>query len=936
MNARSIKQRNKLEEIESIIELLGGADILVITETWLKPGMEEFFNIPGFNAEHLCRPEKRGGGLGIYLKNNIDYERVSEAQNVHEIMKIKIIHRNTAMHIIGLYNPPDNTLDNFHDGLLNKVKISDPNTLIIGDFNINALSNSLDSILNLATLESCGYALCNKLPTRITLNNQGTLIDNTFANFYNREIHISNIISDLSDHNLLVIRTKWKNDDRSNIEATPKSSRVDYQKMLRYCKLNKFSSDSTDVDEFLDEFLNFISKGKDEASYTPTPSRNKKKLPDSPWKDAEYLALANRKNQLYAQFKLHCNNTRIEEDYKACRNALLFMRRKKRSTYYADKLGKGQDLNKNIWKVAKELLSNSPLGRNNSIKLTLDGKQCETEEIPSVFNNYFSQVVPKLMEKRGHVQQAEPDETLINLRQTERSTPFHPTTTDEIKLYIKKLKNKNNKTSDEISSKLLKDASEELSPIISNLINLSFAQKKVPRKVKIARVIPVFKNGSKDDCSNYRPISVLPPISKIMEMAVRARLLNFLELSKFFMPQQYGFRANTNTETAAADMVIKLQDSLDKNMVATGVFVDLAKAFDTISHPLLIYKLRKAGIHEDIVLWLKSYLEERYQYTDVNGIESDQLLINFGVPQGSILGPLLFIMFINDIQELKLHGSITLFADDTSLFYFGNDLKLLEIQMEEDLNTLTDWLRKSQLFMNLSKTVYMIFSKPSKRSDAELNIKIGKEKINRVDNVKFLGLVIDETLKWEHHINYITKKIGSLSGVLYRLRSILPKDNLKSIYYGLIQSNLAYMSLIWGTATNTRLNPLQRLQNRIIKQIFGLDFRHPSRSLYSDLQLLTIRSLTSQAAATFAYLVTNNKRISQSVFQQSYQIHNYNTRNQDKLRPTPSNSTRYGLLALNNYCIHIFNSLPDDIRKEGDTKKFKIKLKNYLLLNPLL
>ena len=381
---------------------------------------------------------------------------------------------------------------------------------------------------------------------------------------------------------------------------------------------------------------------------------------------------------------------------------------------------------------------------------------------------------------------------------------------------------------------------------------------------------------------------------------------------------------------------MKIQDALDKNVLATGIFVDLAKAFDTISHHLLVRKLKKTGLHEDSIRWLKSYLEERYQYTQVNGLDSDLEPIKYGVPQGSILGPLLFIMFINDIQELKLHGTITLFADDTSLFYFGKDLQLLKAQMEEDLCTLIGWLRKSQLFINLQKTVYMIFCKPSQRSEIDLNIKIGEKSINRVDCVKFLGLIIDETLSWEHHIHHIAKKIGSISGVLYRLRNILSKDALKTIYYGLIQSNLTYMSLIWGTATCSRLNPLQRLQNRIVKQIFGLDFRYPSRNLYIDLQLMPIRSLVNQSATTFAYLILNKRRISQSTFHQNFEFHSHNTRNQDKLRPAISSSTRYGLLSIKNHCIHVYNSLPDVIRKEDDTMKFKRKLKNLLLQDPLL
>ncbi|KAE8738427.1 hypothetical protein FOCC_FOCC016091 [Frankliniella occidentalis] len=230
----------------------------------------------------------------------------------------------------------------------------------------------------------------------------------------------------------------------------------------------------------------------------------------------------------------------------------------------------------------------------------------------------------------------------------------------------------------------------------------------------------------------------------------------------------------------------------------------------------------------------------------------------------------------------------------------------------------------------------MIFSKPSQKSDIDLEIQIDGEKIDRVDHTKFLGLIIDETLCWEHHISSIIKKISSIGGVLYRLRNILHKEALKSIYYGLIQSNLSYMSLIWGTATNSRLNPLQIVQNRIIKQIFGLHYRHHSLDLYSSLDIMPIRNLINQSSATFAYRIINKKRNSQTKFHFNHEFHSHNTRNNDKLRPSISNSTRYGLLSVKSSSIQNYNNLPEDTRTETKTSKFKTKLKKLMLQKPLL
>ncbi|KAK3925041.1 Beta-glucosidase 31 [Frankliniella fusca] len=247
--------------------------------------------------------------------------------------------------------------------------------------------------------------------------------------------------------------------------------------------------------------------------------------------------------------------------------------------------------------------------------------------------------------------------------------------------------------------------------------------------------------------------------------------------------------------------------------------------------------------------------------------------------------------------------------------------------MEDDFQSLSAWLSKNQLFMNYKKTTYMIFTKPSQRNNIDLELKINNEKILRVSSTKFLGLIIDETLCWKQHITSIMKKIGSIGGVVFRLRNILNKGALKSIYYGLVQSNLSYTSLIWGTATNSRLNPLQRLQNRTVKQIFGLHYRHPSLDLYTSLGIMPIRNLISQSASTFAYLITNkNKRNSQTKFKYNHEFHSHNTRNNSKLRPTVSNSTRYGLQAVRNNCIQNFNSLPE----EFTTHRFSISWSRVL------
>jgi retron-type reverse transcriptase len=253
----------------------------------------------------------------------------------------------------------------------------------------------------------------------------------------------------------------------------------------------------------------------------------------------------------------------------------------------------------------------------------------------------------------------------------------------------------------------------------------------VPSKLKIARIAPVYKlSGAKTECYNYRPISILPALSKILEMAMRERVVLFLDQKNFFIPNQYGFRKNTNTQYAAMDIVIKIQETLDERRFAAGLFIDLAKAFDTVHHGILINKLSRAGIKGRALDWFISYLSNRYHYVELNGIKSRRRLIKFGVPQGSILGPLLFIIFINDITELNLRGMISLFADDTSIFYFGSNPDRLIEDMNWDLSQLNEWLIRNKLIINIKKTNYIIFSKMNTGFILSSSTKSGLSKIS--------------------------------------------------------------------------------------------------------------------------------------------------------------------------------------------------------------
>lgn len=371
---------------------------------------------------------------------------------------------------------------------------------------------------------------------------------------------------------------------------------------------------------------------------------------------------------------------------------------------------------------------------------------------------------------------------------------LEPTDETEVMSIINSLNNTGNKTNGYLGIKFVKKLKFILCPLIVCLVNLSLASGTVPLKCKIARIVPIFKNGLVSDPGNYRPISITPVIAKILEKIVKKRLLKFWNKHNYLHSNQYGFTKNVGTVSAVFDAVIPIQKSIDTNKLAAGLFIDLKKAFDMVNHKLLLDKLFRAGVRGIAHQWFASYLSNRQQCVDVNGKSSLNLNVLHGVPQGSVLGPILFLLFINDIFFLDLHGSPTLFADDTNLFYTGNSEVELMNLIQSDLHVLSSWLSQNKLLLNVKKTQYLFFHKKSFVPSSLNCVFADNSLVERVTCVKFLGLLIDSTLSWTDHVKFVKSKITPVIGVLSRFRYLnIQPSLLRGIYYCLIQSHLTYL-----------------------------------------------------------------------------------------------------------------------------------------------
>ena len=406
---------------------------------------------------------------------------------------------------------------------------------------------------------------------------------------------------------------------------------------------------------------------------------------------------------------------------------------------------------------------------------------------------------------------------------------------------------------DNVSACVVKKTYELVITPLSYVMNLSITKGIFPNELKVARVIPLFKSGDETSFSNYRPVSVLPLFSKILERLMYKRLLSFINKNKLLYNYQFGFRKDHSPNLALIYLVDKISNALEEGDFVLGIFLDFSKAFDTVNHDILFEKLEFNGVRGTSLNWFKSYLSNRRQFVEYNGETSNSLEITCGVPQGSILGPLLFLLYINDLASVSSKIFSILFADDSNLFLIGkNPYKLIET-MNLEIGKVTEWLRINKLSLNLKKTHFMLFKKSQTRCALDTDLVIDGIKIGRVDKTKFLGVVIDPGLTFKSHILYIKGKIARGVGILNKCRKYLNESTLLTLYYSFVYPYFNYCNSIWGNTCQAYLDPLVKLQKRAIRIICNVDRRSHTEPLFKKLCILNLSKLFVYCTQLFMF-----------------------------------------------------------------------------------
>ena len=592
-----------------------------------------------------------------------------------------------------------------------------------------------------------------------------------------------------------------------------------------------------------------------------------------------------------------------------------------------NKLSEAKNNLAKTWKIINNI-TNRTTTKNNIDQIEMNGSIIDNPlDIAEKFNNFFVNVGPDLAKKIAP----------SNLNPTDslqgsycNSMFLEPTTDEEICDIISNLKKSNSTGHDNIPITLIKSCKLELSSILSHVNNQSLSEGIFPDPLKIAKVVPIYKNGNIKCVSNYRPISVLPSLSKITEKLVYIRLEKYLIKNSILHQNQFGFRSKLSTSMALLELVDKLSKSIDDRKLTVGVFIDLAKAFDTVDHRILLSKMEHYGIRGVALNWFQNYLTNRKQYVTIGNIKSNDAYIKCGVPQGSILGPILFLIYINDLNYVSKLLNTIMFADDTNLFLTGKSLAELEHQMNIELEIVNNWFKTNLLSLNVTKTSYIIFCN---KKLPDINIRIQDASLNRQFDTKFLGVILSANLKWNKHIEVVSNKISKNVGIISKVRHLLPSHLTRSLYLTLVEPYISYCNLVWSSPEKTEaLNSILKLQKRYVRLITFSDYSAHSKPLFLKLNISTVYQIHKSQLAIYMYKILNNliPRLSHHHFISNMTIHDYNTRSSHHLH-VPYCRTKLRQNTIQFQGPKLWNLLPEEIKSAPSVNIFKKRMRTYFI-----
>lgn len=931
--------RNKIDRLNHFLNT-ANPEFVVITEHGLKHNAINNARLAGFTlVSAYSRTNHQKGGVAIY--KNCNLQNTVESLNIEhhseelvcEMSAVKMrINKKRDLYILGIYRPPSASLINalpLLDQVLDSLSMRSCDFIcIVGDMNVDGLKQEdHDTVLFKEFLASHDINRLVLPPTRITPTSISS-VDIVCTNTDCDMVKVDVIGTHISDHtgqlSFLEAPARFKPPQSAFCRLFSFRNLTNLKCILAEQTWEKVLL-LTDAETSYSCFVNSLVAALDMTCPYTTSRVMARRFNKQTLTSPEVIRL----KTLFSEAQNKYINSGQEEDRldaaqkkKAYDLKLREIRRQENQNF----IGEARNKSKALWQVINSERSTRKESKDIQWEINSSGKIVEDiQDVANIFNSYFATIVEDILQNN-----TSPKRSLLerpNVNQPEHPLQnFHPVSLKEVLKIIQDMKPTSSAGLDDISSKLLKFCAEELCLPIMDVVNKSLQQGVFPSKLKTSKVYPLYKQGDKKEVHNFRPISIIPTVSKIIEKAVLTRLMTHLQLNNLLPERQHGFISGKSTTSALVDLIEHITDNIEAGNTVTSLFLDLSKAFDSLDHNMILRKLDLLGIKGTVYNWFGDYLSGRNQIVEIRQIinrhtktaRSLPQPIQRGVPQGSVLGPVLFILFTQDLPtSIEAYSHAVMYADDTALITSSKTVEQLEIDTYISICMAQDYCLNNSLVFNEAKTKQLILGR-------HRDSVTGPPNIATVDSTKHLGMVIDNKLSWNHHVDTLSMKLSSALYVIKRIKSICNKEATRTAYCALFESHIRYGIILWGGSSNKNLERILVMQKRALRIMAGLHPRDSCRQVFKNFNILTVVAVYVIEVITHAF--------NQNLLRNG-DIHNMQTRNANDYT-LPAHRTALFEKKPSYTGAKLYNLIPANI-KEGNPQSLKKRLQSWLLEEPI-
>ena len=934
---------NKVEEL-NIICIKLKPKIICLTETWLDDSTTQTANIPdGYKILRCDRTDTYkqkygktgGGGTAILYSEDIKIRKLDINTENQETQWIEV--KANQIFTLGVVYRAEysDLLDEKEEGIslerqLYDVSIRSKRIITIGDFNCDLSEEVKDETTNRLEQMFERFSMKQLImkPTRISKSNRTTIIDHVWTDTETLPVKESGTIEGigLSDHTGLYVKlnmttekpepekVRYRNYRNYNVE----SFNAELEQKLTKSDFNKLI-DGEELNKAMDTFTKTLKETA--QKHAPMVEKVKKhKKENVPWFETELEMKIEEKTKKLQLYRLYGN----KQDLKLANtigNEITHLKRKLKRKYYKQKIEEYEGDSKKMWKILK------------NVTQTTQDKSCTEPEFlnqdrADQYNKYFA-TIGTVVQKLIGTKEA------IPIIENKGNFHFKEETEETIVKLIDRIRVDVATGEDEISAKLIKDAKYTIAGPLTKLVNLSYKKSTFPSSMKIAVIKALHKKNCTEDISNYRPLSILSVLSKIFERSATDQIVKYLEENGLLNSTQHAYRKKHSTTTCLMEAIDYINEQRDKGKIVGLASLDLSKAFDSVNHSHLLNKLANFGLDQNTVKWCKSYLDQRKQKTKFKKFTSIEHTVTSGVPQGSILGPILFICFTNDMANTFTNCKIISYADDTQLIVTGNHKQQVKSKLEELIKQAQKWYNENSLMNNASKTEIIIIGKnPTKDQPFYIEVEEGGKlkHLKPKKTIKILGVHIDDQLNWNTQIQSVRKKATNSIRNLHRINQLIPLKHRLLLYNSLVATHYNYADTAWSGCGIANEKKLQTTQNFAARSILGWKKRTSATEALETLKFLPLKQKRQVHEAVYVHKAMNGKLPTEISNKYRNQLSKQNLRSssQQTLNIPAHKTQKYQQSPLFR-TIKAWNTTTIESRSVLETNTFKKKYQVHLL-----